>query len=235
MLLPQFKLEEYFAKYEFVAPFMMGSSDPETHTLPELVSMADKECLLLWNNLKLNYTETHGLPLLREEISKLYDTQNKDNILIFSGAEEAIYIAMQIMLESDDHVVVLTPCYQSLKAIPKSIGANVTEFPLEWKNNNWFFNLEKFSTIITDKTKLVILNFPHYPTGFQPSKEVFKSIINIIKQYDIYLFSPELSFHFEMAPQSNSSIRSDRAFSMNDFTNPGPIWSPWPICIEKSS
>lgn len=88
MQLSPFKLEEYFAKYEFVAPFMMGSSNPETYTLTELVSMADKECLSLWNNLKFSYTETHGLPLLREEISKIYTSQNKENILVFSGQKK---------------------------------------------------------------------------------------------------------------------------------------------------
>jgi aspartate/methionine/tyrosine aminotransferase len=192
MLLPQFRLEEYFAKYEFVAPFMMGSSDPETHTLTELVSMADEECLSLWNNLKFTYTETHGLPLLREEIKKLYNTQDKDNILVFAGAEEAIYITMQVMLKRGDHVVVLTPCYQSLKEIPKAAGANVTEISLDWENNNWSFNLEKFKTVVTDKTKLVILNFPHNPTGFHPSQKLFKAIINIVKQHDAYLFSDEV-------------------------------------------
>jgi aspartate/methionine/tyrosine aminotransferase len=192
MLLPQFKLEEYFAKYEFAAPFMMGSSDPETHTLTELVSMADEECLPLWNNLKFTYTETHGLPLLREEIRKTYTTQDKDNILVFAGAEEAIYITMKIMLQPGDQVVVLTPCYQSLKEIPKAAGANVTEISLDWENNNWSFNLEKFASVMTDQTKLVILNFPHNPTGFHPSQELFKAIINIVKQHDAYLFSDEV-------------------------------------------
>lgn len=200
MLLPQFKLEEYFAKYEFAAPFMMGSSDPETHTLTELVSMADEECLSLWNNLRFAYTETHGLPLLREEIRKLYNTQDKDNILVFAGAEEAIYITMQVMLKRGDHVVVLTPCYQSLKEIPKAAGANVTEISLDWENNNWSFNLEKFKTIVTDKTKLVILNFPHNPTGFHPSQELFKAIINIVKQHDVYLFSDEVYRLSEQTP-----------------------------------
>lgn len=192
MQLPQFKLEEYFAKYEFVAPFMMGSSDPETHTLTELVSMADEECLSLWNNLKFSYTETHGLPLLREEISKIYNTQGKDNILVFAGAEEAIYITMQVMLKRGDHVVVLTPCYQSLKEIPKAVGANVTEVSLDWKNSHWSLNLEKFAVTVTDQTKLIILNFPHNPTGFHPSQEVFKEMINIAKQHDAYLFSDEV-------------------------------------------
>lgn len=202
MSLPQFKLEEYFARYEFVAQFMLGSSDPETLTLTELISLADKECLSLWNNLKLCYTETHGLPLLREEISKLYQSQDKDNILVFAGAEEAIYITMQSMLKQGDHVIVLTPCYQSLKEIPKSVGANVTEIALEWENNNWIFNLEKFSSVVTDQTKLVILNFPHNPTGFLPSKDLFKSIINIVKEHDAYLFCDEVYRLSEQNPEN---------------------------------
>jgi aspartate/methionine/tyrosine aminotransferase len=192
MKLPQFNLEEYFAKYEFVAPYMMGSSDPETHTLAELVSMADDECQFLWSNLKFSYTETHGLPLLREEIRKIYSTQEKDNILVFSGAEEAIYITMHVLLKPKDHVVVLTPCYQSLKEIPRALGATVTEISLEWKNKNWSFNLEEFTNTVTKNTKLIIINFPHNPTGFQPTQELFKDIINIAKQYNAYLFSDEV-------------------------------------------
>jgi aspartate/methionine/tyrosine aminotransferase len=207
MLLPQFKLEEYFAKYEFVAPFMMGSSDPEAHTLTELVAMADEECLALWNNLKFSYTETHGLPLLREEIRKLYSTQGK----------EAIYITMQVMLKRGDHVVVVTPCYQSLKEIPKAVGANVTEVPLEWKNNNWTFNLEKFAAVVTDQTKLVVLNFPHNPTGFHPSQELFKAIIDLVKQHDTYLFSDEVYRLSEQNPADclpNAVDCYDKAISL---------------------
>lgn len=200
MLLPPFKLEDYFAKYEFVATFMLGSSDPETHTLTELVSMADQECLALWHNLKFSYTETHGLPLLREEIRKIYNTQDKDNILVFTGAEEAIYVTMQTLLKHNDQVVVITPCYQSLKDIPKAVGANVTEVPLDWENNNWSFNLEKFAAVVTDQTKLVILNFPHNPTGYHPSQELFKAIIAIVKQHDAYLFSDEVYRFSEQNP-----------------------------------
>lgn len=192
MKLPPFKLEEHFAKYEFVAPYMMGSSDPETHTLTELISMADDECRLLWDNLKFSYTETHGLPLLREEIQKIYSTQKNDNILVFSGAEEAIYITMQVILKPNDHVVMITPCYQSLKEIPKAVGATVTEFSLDWINNNWSFNLEKFASTVTKKTKLIVINFPHNPTGFQPSQELFMGIINVAKQHDAYIFSDEV-------------------------------------------
>ncbi len=201
MLLPAFKLEEYFAKYEFIASYTMASSDPETYTLTELLGMADEECLSLWNNLKFSYTETHGLPLLREEISKLYTHQNKENFLIFSGAEEAIYITMQVLLQPGDEVVVVTPCYQSLKEIPKAIGAKVTKVALEWENSKWNFNLDKFASAITGQTKLVIVNFPHSPTGCHISKKMFESILDIVKQHNVYLFSDEVYRLSEYNPE----------------------------------
>ena len=66
------------------------------------------------------------------------------------------------------------------------------EFQLDWENGAWTFNLEKFSVTVTDQTKLVILNFPHNPTGFQPSQELFKSIVDIVKQHKAYLFCDEV-------------------------------------------
>lgn len=201
MSLPAFKIEEYFMRYEFTVPYMLGSSDAETHTLGELIAMADAECLALWNNLKLTYTEYTGLPLLREELSRLYSTQTKDNMVVFSGAEEAIYITMKVLLERGDHVVVLTPCYESLKVLPKVATGNVTEFPLQWRDNTWVFDLEKFQQVVTDKTKLVIVNFPHNPTGFQPSREEFAAIVAIVKQHNAYLFCDEVYRLSEQNPQ----------------------------------
>jgi aspartate/methionine/tyrosine aminotransferase len=240
MPLPPFKLEEYFAKYEFVAPYMMGSSDPETHTLTEITAMADQECRSLWENLKLSYTETHGLPILREEIGQIYSTLNKDNILVFSGAEEAIYISMRVMLKPDDHVVVLTPCYQSLKEVAKSVGANVSEMALDWKNNNWSFDIEKFSSLVTNKTKLVIINFPHNPTGFQPTQELFQAIIHIVKQYDIYLFSDEVYRLSEQDPNDclpNAVDCYEKSISLGVMSKslglPG-IRIGWLACQDKS-
>lgn len=121
------------------------------------------------------------------------------------------------MLKRGDHVVVLTPCYQSLKEIPKAMGANITEFALEWKNNQWHFNLEKFSSIITNNTKLVILNFPHNPTGFQPTQNLFQSILEIVKQHDTYLFSDEVYRLSEQNPMDclpNAVDCYDKAISL---------------------
>lgn len=191
-MLAPFKLEEYFSKYEFSIPFMLGSSDPQTCSLSELLTLATNEQLELWENLRLGYTETHGAPLLRQEISQLYNKQMAENILVFSGAEEAIYVTMRVLLQPGDHVVLITPCYQSLKELPRAFGAKITEVALEWDNQQWLLDFNKLENAITEQTKLVIINFPNNPTGYTLSKQAFNEIINIVKQKGIYLFSDEV-------------------------------------------
>ncbi len=93
--------------------------------------------------MNLGYIKIYGLPLLREEIRKLYKTKN--HILVFSGTEEAIYLDNACaLLKAEEQVIVMTPCYQSLKEVLKAIEAKVIEFKLDWKNDGCSFNLEKF-------------------------------------------------------------------------------------------
>lgn len=192
MKIPGFKLEEYFTQHEFSVPYMLGSSDPETSTLAELLQMADNDSLALWNNLRLSYTEYYGLPALRDEISKLYTKQTQKNVLVFAGAQEAIYITMNILLKPQDEVVVITPCYQSLKEIAKTLGAKVIEVGLQWQNSHWDLDFEQFKAAVNSKTKMIIVNFPHNPTGYMPDHKTFQAIIDLARQYNAYLFSDEV-------------------------------------------
>ncbi len=72
MNLNPFKLERYFARYEFSVKYQLSSSDCDGLSQSGLLGMADQETAKLWQNLALGYTESLGHPLLREEISKLY-------------------------------------------------------------------------------------------------------------------------------------------------------------------
>jgi hypothetical protein len=76
-----FELERYFARYEFAVKYIMSASDCESLPMNELLRMADPETLDLWKNLKLGYTESQGHPLLRKEISRLYDSIKTEEIL----------------------------------------------------------------------------------------------------------------------------------------------------------
>jgi hypothetical protein len=66
---PDFKLERYFAECEFGAKILLGSSDPEAMRLPELLALADDDGRRRWEELWLGYTESAGMPALREAVA----------------------------------------------------------------------------------------------------------------------------------------------------------------------
>src|SRR5687768_9137443 len=122
-LLP-FKLERYFARWEFDVPHMLCASDVETHTMAELLALADPEARELWERLALGYTESTGHPLLREAIALLYSRIGAEQTLVFSGAEEAIFCFAHAVLEAGDHAIVVWPAYQALYDVARSAGVD---------------------------------------------------------------------------------------------------------------
>jgi aspartate/methionine/tyrosine aminotransferase len=196
MKIDTFKLERYFAKYEFSAPYLLSSSDCEPYSLQELLDMADDDSLRLWKNLKLGYTDSRGNPILREEIAKLYESINPDDILVMAP-EEGIFIAMNVLLNSGDHIIATFPGYQSLYEIANSIGCNVTKWLPENKDG-WCFSTKRLKELLTENTRLIVINFPHNPTGATIKLEELQEIIDIARSRNILIFSDEMYRFLEL-------------------------------------
>jgi len=212
-----FKLEEYLAKYEFSAKYLLCCSDVESFAMSEIIGMAGLQESDLWNNLRLGYTEAPGLPLLRATVAhELYNGLDAENILMFAGAEEGIFCALNAIIEEDDHVVVLTPCYQSLLEIPKSKGAEVTEIGLK-EENDWRIDLQSIQMAIKPNTKCIIINFPHNPTGQVIEEDKLQGLIEICESKGIWLFSDEVYRLLGKPEQpwaSPAACLSDKALSL---------------------
>jgi|SRR3989339_568682 len=195
MKLKPFKLERYFAKYEFSVKYLLSSSDCDGLSQSELLTLADDETRKLWDNLALGYTESLGHPLLRQEIAKLYNGITTDDCLVVVP-EEGIYMALNSILESGDHVICTFPGYQSLYEIAEGIGCEVTKWQPE-EENGWRFNPDFLEQSIKENTKLIVVNFPHNPTGYLPSKEDYQKIMEIARKHGIYVFSDEMYRYLE--------------------------------------
>lgn len=190
--LPTFKLEEYLNRYEFTAPHLLCCSDAESMGMQELLSMANTEEQQLWQNLRLSYTESTGHPLLRATIAQaLYPALQADNILCFAGAEDGIFCALNALCQPKDHIIVGTPCYQSLLSLPQARDCAIT--PIELKEENqWQLNIEQVRKAITPATKLMVINFPHNPTGQILDPATQQELIALLDQHGIWLFSDEV-------------------------------------------
>lgn len=195
--IPHFKLEEFWKKYEFTTPYLLCCSDAETWSLQELLNMADPDSRKLWESLTLGYTEPPGHPLLRAEISRLYSTVQPDDVLTLAGAEEGIYCAMRALIALGDHVIVVNPCYQSLETLPKSFGAEITAIQLSFENQ-WKLDLEEVKKAFLPTTKLLILNYPHNPTGALLDRKTFDGLVELAKKNDAYIFCDEVYRYLEV-------------------------------------
>lgn len=188
MKIQPFKLERYFAKYEFSAPYLLSCSDCEPLGQSELLAMADEESKTLWNDLILSYTHSQGLPLLRQEIAKLYSKISPDELIVLAP-EEGIFIALNVLINKGDHVITTFPAYQSLYEIAKSIGASISNWEPNTKGN---FDLEELFVLAKDSTKIIIINFPHNPSGETITQKELDQIIEFARKRDIIIFSDEM-------------------------------------------
>ena len=189
--LPPFKLEEFWKKYEFSVPHLLCPSDAESWSCKEIVQMADPETMELWNHLSLGYTESPGFPLLRQEIAKLYQQFTLENIITFAGAEEGIYCAMHALIEPKDHIIVVSPSYQSLGTLPEALDANVSWIQREQKHN-WQILPEQIQSAWRPTTKLFVFTNPDNPTGQLLSSQSRKTLLQLAQETDSWIFCDEV-------------------------------------------
>jgi aspartate/methionine/tyrosine aminotransferase len=190
MNLTPFKLERYFAKYEFNTEYLLCSSDCEAMSIADLLAY-EEGAAENFQNVWLGYTESQGSPALRKEISKVYETIRPEEILVHTGAEEAIYIFMHAVLQHSDHVIVHTPCYQSLFAIAKSIGCDMSSWEAR-EENNWALDLDDLKNLLKPNTKVIVVNTPHNPTGYLMPRVDFGALNRFAQENDLLLFSDEV-------------------------------------------
>ena len=190
MKITPFELERYFAQHEFSSPFLLSCSDAEPLQMKELLQMADQESRLLWENLTLGYTESQGHSLLLREIAKQFDGISSKSIVEIIP-EEGIFIAMNVLLEAGDHVITTFPGYQSLFEIAISIGCQVDKWLPELEDENKF-SLDGLKALIRNNTRLIVINFPHNPTGALLDHAEMEELIEIAKNKGIHIFSDEM-------------------------------------------
>ncbi len=146
---------------------------------------------------KTHYTSNSGLKELRQEIStylnRKYDLKYDPlkECLVTVGGSEAIDMALRATICEGDEVIVVTPCYVSYEPCVILAGGVVKTIPL--KNENEFkLTKEELEAAITDKSKILIMNFPNNPTGAIMDKNDLLDIVDVIIKHDLLVISDEI-------------------------------------------
>ena len=177
MLIENFKLENWIAKYENLTKYDLSQTCIQNLTIKELEQICD--CEINLKNIRLGYGDLYGSKNLKQAICNLYDNKKPENITVTLGGIGANELALKTFINYKDKVVCLTPCYQQLYSIPKFYGANVVLTDLQ--------NLEKNAK----DAKLICINNPNNPTGTILTDNEINLIINVAKKNNSYIFADE--------------------------------------------
>ncbi len=238
-LFPPFRLETYFSRWEFAARYHLTASDAQSLTVSELLSYGTDADRAEFDGLALGYTPTWGTDRLRGAIAATYEVCIPDDVLVFAGAEEAIFWSMQVLAGPGDHVVVTVPNYQALETIPLTTGADVTGVLLE-ESSGWRLNLDLVRAALRPTTRVIAVNFPNNPTGALPDQGTWRELIELCAEREIRLVSDEVYRGLELDPAAILPQAADldpRAVSVNVMSKsyglPG-LRIGWIVCRDRA-
>jgi len=202
MRIRPFSLERYFARHEFTAKRLLGSSDPEALTVAELLALepgADEGLGELW----LGYTESTGDPALRQAIAGQYATVGPEQVQVWTGAQEPIFAFMNVALGPGDHLIAHSPGYQSHFEVARAAGAEVSLWEGD-PEHGWRLDPAELKRLIRPATRA--------------NREAWLEVVEIARQAGVWLFSDEVYRGLEHDPADRLPAACDlyeRAVSLN--------------------
>ena len=187
------KLAKYAdeAKLAGVHVYHLNIGQPDIKTPPQAL-----EAVRHFDTDILEYSPSQGLKSLRTKMVSYYAEYgidlSPDEIIITAGGSEAIMFAYMSCLNPGDEIIVTDPSYANYMAFAISAGAVVKSVKTDIKNGFKLPPVEEFEKQITPKTRAILICNPNNPTGYLYTKQEMRQIRDLVKKYDLYLFSDEV-------------------------------------------
>ncbi len=185
--------------------FHLNIGQPDIKT-PEVALQAVKE-----NNVEiLSYSRSEGSETYRNKLSNYYsnhniDVSNKD-IVVTTGASEAIAFIFGSIMDVDDEVIICEPFYANYIAFATAASVKVVPIISKIEDNFALPAIEEFEKLITPRTKAIMICNPGNPTGCLYSEDEIKQLAAIVKRHDLFLISDEVYREFTYDGSSHYSI-----------------------------
>jgi capreomycidine synthase len=183
--LPPARLEEWMREYYFQAEIDIGSSGVEDLSFAELREMLGITADDL-DGVVFRDSETLGGAELRAAIARRWTAGAEQSVMATHGSSEAIFLAMTALLAPGDEVLALAPCYQQLIGVAESIGCAVRHWPMK-ADRGFEADLDALRRSLSPKTRMLVVNFPHNPTGRSLTREDARALVGAAAARGTYL------------------------------------------------
>ncbi len=191
MTLPPFATEQWFDRFEFRAPHLLSSSDCESVTIAELLELAGAGVDDL-AGLRLGYTEMQGHPELRAAVAGQYRHVTADDVVVLNSPIEGIYLTMRVLAGRGSGVVALAPAFDPLLNLPEALAHRFQQVAMAPTVDGWHLDLDDLRAAVASSPGLVVANFPHNPTGYQPTHDEFHELVEIVTGAGAVLYHDEM-------------------------------------------
>jgi aspartate/methionine/tyrosine aminotransferase len=194
MKIEPFALERWLTAHELHVEYDIAESGIFPLTANDLLALEPpdereqtRQRLL---DMRLGYSEATGTLELRTLLAETYDNCDPDNILVTTGAIEANFLLFNVLLEPGDHVIAPFPAYQQLYSVPRAIGCDVALWHIR-PETGFCYDVKDLEQLVTSKTRLIVINSPHNPTGAMLSPDDAQRVYEIAESVGAMVMADE--------------------------------------------
>jgi len=230
MQLKPFLLDAWLDQYEHDIEFNLAASTGPTWTVSDILALADDETRHRFLDHKLVYSHPAGADSLREAIAEMQQVP-VEAVQIVTGASEAILALMWLAAEPGANVILPLPGFTTFSALPESLGLE-TRFYRVRRENGFRIDPDEIKRLADSKTRLILVNSPHNPTGATISDGEMEALHDFAAERGIQLVTDEVYHPIYHGRPTKSAARLPHATVISDlskaFSIPG-VRTGWMI------
>jgi aspartate/methionine/tyrosine aminotransferase len=216
MQLKPFLLDAWLDTYEHGIEFNLAASTGPTWTVNDILALAGEEERHRFLNHRLVYSRPAGADTLREAIAEMQEVP-MDTVQVVTGASEALVAMMWLAAEPGANVIIPLPGFTTFSALPQSLGLD-TRFYRVRRENNFRIDVDEIKRLTDAKTKLILVNSPHNPTGATISDADMEELHAFTAQRGIQLVSDEVYHPIYHGRKTTSAARLPHATVVHDLS-----------------
>ena len=216
MQLKPFLLDAWLDQYEHHIDFDLAASTGPKWTVNEILALADEETRHRFMNHKLVYSRPAGADSLREATAEMQHVPVED-VLVMTGASEALVAILWLAAEPGANIIVPLPGYPPFSALAESLGLE-TRFYRVCRENGFRIDPDEIKRLADSKTKIILVNSPHNPTGATIADEEMEALHDFTAERGIQLVSDEVYHPIYHGRQTRSAARLPHATVIADLS-----------------
>jgi len=216
MQLKPFLLDAWLDQYEHNIEFNLAASTGPTWTVNDILALADEETRHLFLHHDLVYGHVAGADSLREAIAEMQGVP-VEAVQITTGAAEALLVVMWLAAEPGGNVILPLPGFATFSALPQSLGLE-TRFYRVRRENEFRIDPDEIKRLTDPKTRLILVNSPHHPTGATVSDDEMEALHDFATERGIQLVCDEVYHPIYHGRQTRSAARLPHATVIGDLS-----------------